>query len=87
MKLNFGYKERRSKLYVCEEDGHATADPAEHYLHLKSMHPTSPVLLKFYDKRQFKFKEKDISSLVFGAEATNAPVSSVSSLSSVSSNN
>ncbi|XP_041359958.1 early growth response protein 1-B-like [Gigantopelta aegis] len=75
MKLSFGYKERRSKLYVCEEDGHATADPAEHYLHLKNLHPTSPVLLKFYDKRQFKFKEKDISTLVFGSKG-NLPVSS-----------
>jgi len=55
----FAYKERRRKLYVCEDCGHTTSDPGVHYLHLKNFHPQSPVLLKFYDKRQFKFAEEE----------------------------
>uniref|UniRef100_A0A1B0FGM0 C2H2-type domain-containing protein n=1 Tax=Glossina morsitans morsitans TaxID=37546 RepID=A0A1B0FGM0_GLOMM len=47
----YAYKERRTKMYVCEECGHATCEPEVHYLHLKENHPYSPALLKFYDKR------------------------------------
>jgi len=51
----YAYKERRSKMYVCEECGHTTGEPESHYVHLKELHPFSPALLKFYDKRYFKF--------------------------------
>ncbi|OWF47062.1 myoneurin-like [Mizuhopecten yessoensis] len=58
----FAYKERRRKLYVCEDCGHTTSDPGAHYVHLKNFHPQSPVLMKFYDKRQFKFAEENALS-------------------------
>ena len=51
------FQERRNKLYVCEDCGHTTQEPGQHYIHLKNFHPQSPVLLRFYDKRQFKFDE------------------------------
>ncbi|XP_052103222.1 putative transcription factor Ovo-like 1 [Mytilus californianus] len=51
----FVHKQRRRKLYVCEDCGNAESDPGLHYLHLKKFHPHNPVLMKFYDKRQFKF--------------------------------
>ncbi|KAK3099726.1 hypothetical protein FSP39_008605 [Pinctada imbricata] len=57
IEFKFGYKERRNKLYVCEECGYTTDDPGQHFVHLKKYHPQSPVLLKVYDKRQFKFSE------------------------------
>ncbi|KRZ79254.1 putative transcription factor Ovo-like 1, partial [Trichinella papuae] len=48
---NYAYKERRSKVYVCEECGF-TASEVENYLrHTKTMHPLSNVLLK-QDRRQ-----------------------------------
>ncbi|XP_024214756.1 transcriptional regulator ovo isoform X2 [Halyomorpha halys] len=47
----YAYKERRTKMYVCEDCGHTTNEPEVHYLHLKENHPYSPALLKFYDKR------------------------------------
>jgi len=52
---SYEYKQRRSKVYVCEDCGHTTKEPEVHYLHLKEQHPYSPALLKFYDKRHFKF--------------------------------
>ncbi|KAH8041620.1 hypothetical protein HPB51_017065 [Rhipicephalus microplus] len=51
----YAYKERRAKVYVCEECGHTTNEPEVHYMHLKDHHPSSPALDKFYDKRHFKF--------------------------------
>ncbi|CAH1777379.1 unnamed protein product [Owenia fusiformis] len=53
--FTFKYKERRDKMYVCEDCGHVTSQPELHFLHLKNKHPHSPALLKCYDKRQFKF--------------------------------
>ncbi|XP_061620008.1 putative transcription factor Ovo-like 1a isoform X1 [Phyllopteryx taeniolatus] len=43
--LQYAYKERRNKLYVCEECGHTAATQDELLLHLHSLHPDS-VLLK-----------------------------------------
>lgn len=60
--FNYAYKERRNKLYVCEDCGHTTSDPGQHFIHLKHFHPQNPVLLKFYDKRQFKFSESSNDS-------------------------
>ncbi|XP_012817853.1 putative transcription factor Ovo-like 1 isoform X2 [Xenopus tropicalis] len=41
---NYAYKERRTKLYVCEDCGF-TADSQESQLHhLQDQHPTSPLL-------------------------------------------
>nr|KAG5706218.1 hypothetical protein BaRGS_019545 [Batillaria attramentaria] len=64
--LPYAYKERRAKLYVCEDCGHTTEDPAMHYVHIQRWHPHSPVLLKFYDKRQFKFSDNSVTKLLYG---------------------
>jgi ovo-like protein len=61
---NYAYKERRNKVYVCEECGHTTQEPEVHYVHLKDNHPYSPALLKFYDKRHFKFTNGNFSNIL-----------------------
>ncbi|CAF0781817.1 unnamed protein product, partial [Adineta ricciae] len=58
----FGYKIRRNKLYVCEDCGHTSHDPTNHYEHIKTIHPYSPLLYRYYDKRQFKFDSNSSSS-------------------------
>lgn len=60
----YDYKQRRSKMYVCEDCGHTTAEPEVHYIHLKDNHPHSPALLKFYDKRHFKFSNTDFANIL-----------------------
>ncbi|XP_031340062.1 transcriptional regulator ovo isoform X2 [Photinus pyralis] len=60
----YAYKERRTKMYVCEECGHTTNEPEVHYLHLKDKHPYSPALLKFYDKRHFKFTNSNFANML-----------------------
>nr|AFI61405.1 OVO protein [Bombyx mori] len=62
----YAYKERRTKMYVCEECGHTTSEPEEHYMHLKKQHPYSPALLKFYDKRHFKFTNAAFANQLLG---------------------
>ncbi|KAK4308246.1 hypothetical protein Pmani_020052 [Petrolisthes manimaculis] len=61
---SYAYKERRSKVYVCEECGHTTGEPECHYIHLKDNHPYSPALLKFYDKRHFKFNNSNFTNVL-----------------------
>jgi len=61
---SYNYKERRNKVYVCEECGNTTIEPEQHYYHLKDNHPNSPALLKFYDKRHFKFHSNFASMLL-----------------------
>uniref|UniRef100_A0A1A9WFA2 Uncharacterized protein n=1 Tax=Glossina brevipalpis TaxID=37001 RepID=A0A1A9WFA2_9MUSC len=53
-------------MYVCEECGHTTCEPEVHYLHLKENHPYSPALLKFYDKRHFKFTNSQFANNLLG---------------------
>ncbi|XP_073832094.1 transcriptional regulator ovo isoform X8 [Musca autumnalis] len=62
----YAYKERRTKMYVCEECGHTTCEPEVHYIHLKENHPYSPALLKFYDKRHFKFNNSQFANNLLG---------------------
>lgn len=52
------------QMYVCEECGHTTHEPEVHYLHLKEQHPYSPALLKFYDKRHFKFTNSNFANML-----------------------
>ncbi|KAM7366529.1 hypothetical protein PAMP_015964 [Pampus punctatissimus] len=42
--LKYAYKERRNKLYVCEECGHTVGTQDELLLHLQSLHPDSALL-------------------------------------------
>ncbi|CAF1636009.1 unnamed protein product [Rotaria magnacalcarata] len=58
----FGYKTRRNKLYVCEDCGHTSIDPANHYGHIKVMHPYSSLIHRQYDRRQFKFDSNTSST-------------------------
>ena len=53
-----------SQVYVCEDCGNTTKEPEVHYLHLKENHPYSPALLKFYDKRHFKFSNSNFASML-----------------------
>lgn len=42
--LKYAYKERRNKLYVCEECGHTAGTQDELLIHIHSLHPNSPLL-------------------------------------------
>lgn len=63
VELSYKYKERRAKLYVCEDCGQTTENPEEHLLHLQNFHPNSPALKRSYDRRIIKIP-KDSSLLI-----------------------
>ncbi|XP_041840464.1 putative transcription factor Ovo-like 1a [Melanotaenia boesemani] len=42
--LKYAYKERRNKLYVCEECGHTAGTQDALQIHLHTLHPDSPLL-------------------------------------------
>ena len=48
------YKQRRSKIFVCEECGHTTKEADKHYDHIKLAHPDSNEIRKYQDKVQLK---------------------------------
>lgn len=50
--LKYAYKERRNKLYVCEECGHTAATHDELLLHLHNLHPHSALLKGKAGRRQ-----------------------------------
>ncbi|XP_022088544.1 histone-lysine N-methyltransferase SETD1B-like isoform X2 [Acanthaster planci] len=51
---DYNFKQRRSKVFVCEECGATTEQAEEHYAHIRDAHPNSAELLKFQDKLQFQ---------------------------------
>ncbi|XP_041470289.1 uncharacterized protein LOC121419886 isoform X1 [Lytechinus variegatus] len=50
----YTYKQRRSKIFVCEECGITTETADCHYNHIKEKHPDSTELRKYQDKLQFQ---------------------------------
>ncbi|XP_069750250.1 putative transcription factor Ovo-like 1 isoform X1 [Narcine bancroftii] len=42
----YAYKERRAKLYVCEDCGFTAESQEGHFAHMREMHPESPLLRK-----------------------------------------
>jgi len=82
---DYAYKERRAKMYVCEECGNTTNQPDNHFNHLKTQHPYSLALSKFNDKRHFKFNEQDASSVLMQLHNQNSNSSTITNHSSSSS--
>lgn len=82
VELSFRYKERRAKLYVCEDCGSTTENPEEHLDHLQKNHPNSPALKRSYDRRIIKINSGSGSSknnstrLSMNSSSTNHSISS-----------
>ncbi|XP_054854659.1 putative transcription factor ovo-like protein 3 [Eublepharis macularius] len=47
---HYAYRERRSKLFVCEECGFTSGGSDEYYGHVRQLHPTSGLLGKEFRK-------------------------------------
>ncbi|XP_039624038.1 putative transcription factor ovo-like protein 3 isoform X2 [Polypterus senegalus] len=46
----YAYRERRSKIFVCEDCGYTSTNGEEYYLHMREHHPTSPALRRYFRK-------------------------------------
>ncbi|KAL7847225.1 hypothetical protein SRHO_G00222050 [Serrasalmus rhombeus] len=46
----YAYRQRRSKIFVCEDCGFTSSRPDEYFLHMRQRHPESPALRRYYRK-------------------------------------
>ncbi|XP_070700305.1 putative transcription factor ovo-like protein 3 [Pempheris klunzingeri] len=47
----YAYRQRRSKIFVCEDCGYTSNRPDEYFLHVRQCHPGSPVLRRYYRRQ------------------------------------
>ncbi|XP_051903624.1 putative transcription factor Ovo-like 1 [Hippocampus zosterae] len=47
----YAYRQRRSKIFVCEDCGYTASCPDEYFFHLRQSHPSSPALHRYYTIR------------------------------------
>ncbi|KAJ7996808.1 hypothetical protein DPEC_G00222370 [Dallia pectoralis] len=47
----YAYRQRRSKIFVCEDCGFTSNRPDEYFLHVRQCHPGSPALRRYYRRQ------------------------------------
>uniref|UniRef100_A0A8C5EPY3 Putative transcription factor ovo-like protein 3 n=2 Tax=Gouania willdenowi TaxID=441366 RepID=A0A8C5EPY3_GOUWI len=47
----YAYRQRRSKIFVCEDCGFTSSRPDEYFLHVRQSHPSSPALRRYYRRQ------------------------------------
>ncbi|KAG9263560.1 putative transcription factor ovo-like protein 3 [Astyanax mexicanus] len=50
VRQQYAYRQRRSKIFVCEDCGFTSCRPDEYFLHVRQRHPDSPALRRYYRK-------------------------------------
>ncbi|KAK7125244.1 hypothetical protein R3I93_020815 [Phoxinus phoxinus] len=50
VRQQYAYRQRRSKIFVCEDCGFTSSRPDEYFLHVRQQHPSSPALRRYYRK-------------------------------------
>ncbi|GCB78520.1 hypothetical protein scyTo_0018615 [Scyliorhinus torazame] len=60
----YAYRERRSKIFVCEDCGFTSSQGETYFLHLRGHHPTSPLLRRYLRKQSASFQSR-LSMLFF----------------------
>lgn len=57
---HYAYRQRRSKIFVCEDCGYTSSRPDEYFHHVRQHHPTSPALRRYY--RRHAHENSSLSS-------------------------
>ncbi|KAM9385731.1 uncharacterized protein KZ484_007269 [Pholidichthys leucotaenia] len=47
----YAYRQRRSKIFVCEDCGYTSSRADEYFLHVRQCHPGSPALRRYYRRQ------------------------------------
>ncbi|KAL2095477.1 hypothetical protein ACEWY4_010196 [Coilia grayii] len=50
VRQQYAYRQRRSKIFVCEDCGFTSGRPDEYFIHVREHHPGSPALRRYYRK-------------------------------------
>ncbi|TRY89016.1 hypothetical protein DNTS_012952 [Danionella cerebrum] len=53
----FAYRQRRSKIFVCEDCGFTSNRPDAYFQHVRNTHPGSPALRRYYRKHLLETRE------------------------------
>lgn len=51
VRQQYAYRQRRSKIFVCEDCGYTSNRPEEYFLHVRQCHPGSPALRRYYRRQ------------------------------------
>ncbi|XP_051540729.1 putative transcription factor ovo-like protein 3 isoform X3 [Myxocyprinus asiaticus] len=54
VRQQYAYRQRRSKIFVCEDCGFTSSRPDEYFLHVRQQHPSSPALRRYYRKHMLE---------------------------------
>uniref|UniRef100_A0A673GUX0 Putative transcription factor Ovo-like 1 n=1 Tax=Sinocyclocheilus rhinocerous TaxID=307959 RepID=A0A673GUX0_9TELE len=54
VRQQYAYRQRRSKIFVCEDCGFTSNRPDEYFLHVRQQHPSSPALRRYYRKHMLE---------------------------------
>ncbi|XP_057177019.1 putative transcription factor Ovo-like 1 isoform X2 [Triplophysa rosa] len=54
VRQQYAYRQRRSKIFVCEDCGFTSNRPDEYFLHVRQQHPGSPALRRYYRKHMLE---------------------------------
>ncbi|XP_051972869.1 putative transcription factor ovo-like protein 3 isoform X2 [Xyrauchen texanus] len=54
VRQQYAYRQRRSKIFVCEDCGFTSNRPDEYFLHMRQQHPSSPALRRYYRKHMLE---------------------------------
>ncbi|XP_016117045.1 putative transcription factor ovo-like protein 3 [Sinocyclocheilus grahami] len=54
VRQQYAYRQRRSKIFVCEDCGFTSSRPDEYFLHIRQQHPSSPALRRYYRKHMLE---------------------------------
>ncbi|XP_078287069.1 putative transcription factor Ovo-like 1 [Rhinoraja longicauda] len=61
---NYAYRERRCKVFVCEDCGFTSDQGDAYFLHIRDLHPRSPTACKFLRKHHASIHDR-ISRILF----------------------
>ena len=50
VRQQYAYRQRRSKIFVCEDCGFTTGRPDEYFIHVREHHPGSAALRRYFRK-------------------------------------
>ncbi|XP_043926728.1 putative transcription factor Ovo-like 1 [Protopterus annectens] len=61
----YAYRERRSKIFVCEDCGFTSSSGDEYYLHMRNLHPNSSMLRKYFRKHTATVLQSKVSMYLY----------------------
>ncbi|KPP66224.1 hypothetical protein Z043_115299 [Scleropages formosus] len=69
----YAYRQRRSKIFVCEDCGFTSARPDDYFQHVRQQHPGSPALRRYYRKQAHEQASAVVTATTTAASTAAVP--------------